>query len=99
MEVSMLLAMLLSGLMARAGLLSGLLLAGICLLAPSAPAPAQTPHDGQFISVPSPIRDDVVQQIRLKIRDILERQKRPLEVVIFDFNPDDESAASGNFGS
>src|ERR1700680_13833 len=96
----MLLPTLLAGLIARARLLSGLLLAGLVLLAPSATAPAQNPPtEGQFLSVPSPIRDDVGQQIRLKIRDILERQKRPLKVVVFDFNPDGQPAASSNFGS
>jgi membrane-bound serine protease (ClpP class) len=96
----MLLVSLLAGLLSRARLLSGLLIGGLCVLAPSPTAPAQNaPVEGQFISVPSPIRDDVVQQIRLKVRDILERQKRPLEVVVFDFNPDGQPAASGNFGS
>jgi membrane-bound ClpP family serine protease len=77
------------------------LLGSLSSLLGLAPAPAQGPvtHDGLFISVPNPIRDEVVQQIRLKVRDAVERQKRPIDTVVFDFNPDGQPAASGNFGS
>jgi membrane-bound ClpP family serine protease len=82
-------------------LLCGILLGGLGLLASCGAAWAQDPPavDGLFISVPNPIRDEAVQQIRLKVRDALERQKRPITVVVFDFNPDGQPAGSSNFGS
>ena len=50
-------------------------------------------------TVPNPITDQAVQQIKLKVRDALERQKRSIEIVVFDFNPDGQPAGSDNFGS
>ncbi len=49
--------------------------------------------------MPNPISDQAVQQIRLKVRDALERQKRAVEIVVFDFNPEGQPAGSDNFGS
>jgi membrane-bound ClpP family serine protease len=81
--------------------LSVILLGGLWLLLGLAPAPAQPPaaHDGLFVTVPNPITDQAVQQIKLKVRDALERQKRSIEIVVFDFNPDGQPAGSDNFGS
>ena len=70
-------------------------LAALCVFLAAAPAHAQE-QDGLFISVPNPIRDEAVQQIRLKVKDALERQKRPIGTVVFDFSPDSQSS---NFGS
>src|SRR5215471_12435949 len=72
-----------------------LALAAACFLLAAVPAPAQE-QDGLFVSVPNPIRDEAVQQIRLKVKDALERQKRPVGSVVFDFSPDSQSS---NFGS
>ena len=87
----------------RAPVLSAVLLGGLCLLTGLAPAiaPAQpaASRDGLFITVPNPITDQAVQQIKLKVRDALERQKRAIEIVVFDFNPAGQPAGSSNFGS
>jgi membrane-bound ClpP family serine protease len=91
--------MLPASLLIRARLLWAVLLGGLALVPWSAPAQNPTTRDGLFISVPNPISDVAVQQIKLKVKDALERQKRMIDVVVFDFNPDGQSAATASFGS
>ncbi len=94
-----------AGPLLRARMLWAILMGSLCLVLGLAPAPAQPPtpqpptHDGLFITVPNPITDVVVQQTRLKVRDALQRQKRAIDIVVFDFNPDGQPAGSSNFGS
>src|SRR5947207_2709533 len=97
----MLPATVLAGPLPRAHVLCAILVGGLWLLSPPAPAPAQNPAtlDGLFITVSNPIRDDTVQQIKLKVRDALERQKRPIDIVVFDFNPDGQPTGTSNPGS
>ncbi|HYV39073.1 MAG TPA: NfeD family protein [Gemmataceae bacterium] len=54
------------------------------------------PKDGLFITVPNPITDTAVSQIELRIKDAVEREKRPIKVVVFDFNPNGKPAGTGN---
>jgi membrane-bound ClpP family serine protease len=56
-------------------------------------------RDGLFVTVPNPIRDDAVNQIKQKIKDAVERKRRAIATVVFDFNPNDLPAGSSNFGS
>jgi membrane-bound serine protease (ClpP class) len=97
----MLPAIALAGPLPRVRVLSAILLGVLCLVTGLAPVPAQQPtnQDGLFITVPNPIRDDAVQQIKLKVRDALERQKRAIGTIVFDFNLDGQPNGSGNFGS
>jgi membrane-bound ClpP family serine protease len=97
----MLPATTLAGPALRPRVLWAVLLGGLSLVMGLAPAPAQPAptQDGLFITVPNPIRDDAVQQIKLKVRDALERQKRNIAIIVFDFNPDGQPNSSSNFGS
>src|SRR5260370_13926379 len=55
--------------------------------------PQDEQHDGQFITVPNPITDSAVREIKSTVKTALERKKRRLRTIVFDFNPND--AASG----
>jgi membrane-bound ClpP family serine protease len=74
-------------------------LALLALLAVVAPASAQEPVDGLFITVPNPITDAAVQQIKLKVKDAIEVKKRNISTIVFDFNPNGLPAATKGFGS
>jgi len=43
--------------------------------------------DGLFITVPNPIEDKAISQIERKIQGAIEREKRAISIVVFDFNP------------
>jgi membrane-bound serine protease (ClpP class) len=75
------------------------LLALAALLAPGS-AFAQGPVDGLFITVPNPINDAAVQQIKRKVKDAVEAKKRTISMIVFDFNPKGLPAGTKeNFGS
>ncbi|MCI0640114.1 MAG: hypothetical protein L0Y72_29150 [Gemmataceae bacterium] len=61
--------------------------------------PPKAEKDGLVITVPNPITDDAVSQIRLKIQDAVERKGRNITTVVFDFNPHGQPAGSSTFGS
>lgn len=58
---------------------------------------AQEARDGLFVSVPNPITDDAVAVIELKIKEAARR--RPLSVVVFDFNPQDQPSGASKWNS
>src|SRR6516165_7841788 len=68
------------------------------LIAPAAVA-AQAPVDGLFITVPDPITDAHVQQIKHKVKDAVEAKKRNISIIVFDFNPKGLPAGTNSFGS
>jgi membrane-bound ClpP family serine protease len=68
------------------------------LIAPAAVA-AQAPVDGMFITVPDPITDAAVQQIKHKVKDAIEAKKRNISIIVFDFNPKKLPASTKSFGS
>jgi membrane-bound ClpP family serine protease len=53
-------------------------------------------RDGLFITVPNPITENAVLQIKQQIQDAVERQGRSLSVVVFDFNPFGKAAGTTN---
>jgi membrane-bound serine protease (ClpP class) len=55
--------------------------------------------DGLFLTVPNPIKGDTAEKLRRKIIDAAEKQKRNIEIVVFDFNPENLPAGSSSFGS
>ncbi len=66
----------------------------------SAPAQEAPTKDGLFISVPNPITDKAVQQIKQKVQDALEGGKqRKITTVVFDFNPSGQPSGTSDFGS
>src|SRR4051794_36784244 len=64
-------------------------------------AAAQEPgrKDGLFLTVPNPIEGKTAEVLRKKIVDAVEKQGRVIEMVVFDFNPDDLPAGSSTFGA
>jgi membrane-bound ClpP family serine protease len=65
----------------------------------SAQEPASKPVDGLFITVPNPITDAAVQQIKRKVEDA-KAKKRNIDIIVFDFNPNGLPAGTKeNFGS
>src|SRR5438105_13384403 len=74
-----------------------LALLGGCLAA--MPARAQQARDGLFITVPNPIDDKAVSQIERKVQEAIERQKRAITVVVFDFNPQGLPSGSSDWNS
>lgn len=55
--------------------------------------------DGLVLTVPNPIRGESVELLRKKIVDAVERRKRTLDAIVFDFNPGDLPARSESFGA
>jgi membrane-bound serine protease (ClpP class) len=55
--------------------------------------------DGLVISIPTPIKSDTAETVRRKIADAIDRQKRTIHTVVFDFNPEDQPAATPSFGA
>ncbi len=55
--------------------------------------------DGLFLSVANPIESKTTEILRRKILDAVQRQKRPIDTVVFDFNPDDLPVGSTSFGA
>jgi membrane-bound ClpP family serine protease len=73
----------------------------LAVLGAAAVAPAQLKpeRDGLWITVPNPIQSTDVVQIQKKIQDAVERQHRPIEVVVFDFNPNGAPSGTSLFGA
>ncbi len=69
------------------------------LFIPATPALGQNAEDGLFVTVRNPISSDVVQQVRNQVDQRLNKEGRPLRVVVFDFNPDDKDVTNANFGT
>lgn len=67
----------------------------------SSGACAQEPEpvlkDGMFVTVPNPITDQAVQEIRRKIKFAVEKHRR-LDTIVFDFNPHNAPAGTTSFG-
>ncbi len=76
-----------------------LLLGLVALLSPSALVYAQEARDGLFITVPNPIDDKAVNQIERKIQEAIERQKRNISIVVFNFNPQGQPAGTSDWNS
>ena len=55
-------------------------------------------EDGLFLTVPVQINEEAVERIREKVRRAVVQEKRSIRVVVFDFNPNGQPAASGYFG-
>ena len=60
------------------------------------PAPTR---DGLFITVPNPIDDKAVSQIERKVQEAIERQKRNVSIVVFDFNPQGHPSGTSDWNS
>src|SRR5690242_7590368 len=78
------------------------LLAGLLAGAwtPQARAQAGKPAEpeGMFVTVPSPVTEGVITQIKTKIRRTVEREGRQVRKVVFDFNPKGAPAATSDYG-
>src|SRR5262245_41087936 len=81
------------------GALLSAVLTTFALSAPPAEAQAGRYRDGLFVTVPNPIRDTAIDQIQAKLKDALERQRRPLSALIFDFNPAGQPAGTSEIFS
>jgi membrane-bound serine protease (ClpP class) len=67
-------------------------------LLPSLAGQAQdVTQDGLYITVSNPITEAAVSKIKQRVNDAVERQKRTLKVVVFDFNPNGKPSGSSNF--
>jgi membrane-bound ClpP family serine protease len=75
-----------------------LLLAGLLGVLQARPVAAQVPKpagtDGMFITVPNPITESAVDQIKTKVRLAFERQGRQVGTIVFDFNPTGRAGTS-----
>src|SRR5579862_5897451 len=60
---------------------------------------AQQVRDGLFITVPNPIDDKAVSQIERKVQEAIERQKRNVSIVVFDFNPQGQPSGTSDWNS
>src|SRR5438132_14078330 len=68
-------------------------------LVPSPGLRAQEMRDGLFVTVPNPIDDKAVSQIERKIQEAIERQKRNITIVVFDFNPQGLPSGTSHWNS
>lgn len=53
--------------------------------------------DGMFITVPNPIKDDAIAQIRGKIDRAILHHGRPIGAIVFDFNPSGLPSGTSDF--
>jgi membrane-bound ClpP family serine protease len=83
----------------RLGTFSSLFL-GACLLASNSRVAAQEPvaEDGLFITVTTPITSDVVNRVKETTERARTRKDRVIRKLIYDFNPNDQDAATPDFG-
>ncbi len=60
---------------------------------------SQETRDGMFVTVPNPIDDKAVSQIERKVQEALERQKRNISIIVFNFNPKGQPASTSDWNS
>src|SRR5258708_7134457 len=60
---------------------------------------AQEARYGLFVTVPNPMDDKAVSQIERKIQEAIERQKRDITIVVFDFNPQGLPSGTSDWNS
>src|SRR5436190_1405275 len=60
---------------------------------------AQENRDGMFITVPNPIDDKAVSQIERKVQEALEKQKRTIKIIVFNFNPKGQPSGTSDWNS
>jgi membrane-bound serine protease (ClpP class) len=70
---------------------------GLCWLVGGLAAQDAAPRDGLFVTVPNPITDQAVQEIKRKIKLAVEK-RRQLDTIVFDFNPHDAPSGTTSFG-
>jgi membrane-bound serine protease (ClpP class) len=54
-------------------------------------------RDGLFITVPNPITDQAVQEIKRKVKQAVDKH-RSIETIVFDFNPHGAPSGTTSFG-
>jgi len=83
----------------RWGTFSSLIIGG-CLLAGSSRVAAQEPtaEDGLFITVQTPITSGVVNRVKETTERARVRKDKVIRKIIYDFNPNDQDAATPDFG-
>jgi membrane-bound ClpP family serine protease len=76
--------------------LLGLLDVPAAVAQPAAPAEG----DGLFVTVPDPITQPAVEQIKAKVRRAFERpgRRRAIQKIVFDFNPRGVAAGTSDYG-
>jgi membrane-bound serine protease (ClpP class) len=77
-------------------LLAALLLAG-GVFAQQLAGQEQAARDGLFITVPHPLDDSGLKQINEKIKKAVLNQRRPIQTIVFDFNPNGQPAGTSSF--
>ncbi|MBX9679629.1 MAG: hypothetical protein K2X38_12770 [Gemmataceae bacterium] len=85
----------------RIGAVAGFGVALLCFGLSFGTASAQEPakgRDGMFVSVPDPITSNVVQQIKQQVGDAVEKKKRDVRTIVFDFNPTEQPVGTSDFG-
>jgi membrane-bound serine protease (ClpP class) len=55
-------------------------------------------RDGMFVSVPDPITSNVVQRIKQQISEAIDKKKRDIRTIVFDFNPTEQPVGTSDFG-
>src|SRR4051812_9597258 len=76
----------------RVAWVPALLLGGLVLVLPLAAQDKEPAgRDGLFITVPDPINDQAVTEIKRKLKAAADK-KRTLDTVVFDFNPQNAPA-------
>lgn len=81
---------------ARLLVLALLLLGG--LGTPAIAQPVAAVKDGMFVTVPVNFTDADLRQVKAKVKDAIVRRGRPVDTIVFDFNPDGAANASASFG-
>jgi len=76
------------------GVFCALAVAGLLAGALAATRADEVARDGMFITVPNPITENAVLQIKQHVQEAVERQGRTLSVVVFDFNPHGKPAGT-----
>ncbi len=71
----------------------------VCLLAPAAALAQDGAADSMFVTVPNPITSDAFTRIKNQISVRMNDAKRPVGIVVFDFNPDGKPATTADFGA
>lgn len=75
-----------------------LLVAAILAFCFAEPTLAQNNNDGLFVTVPNPITEGAINQIKTAIEKAKATPNRNIKRVIFDFNPEGKEAATESYG-